>query len=66
MRRCKTPSPPQNTKPPTGQPVGGFFSVYVLVDGGVELFDEGIVAGLDRVGDAVLKVILEYNSRRAA
>ena len=45
---------------------GILVSVYILVDCGVELFDEGIVAGLNRVGDAMLKVILEYNASRAA
>lgn len=40
-------------------------SVNVLVDRGVELLDKCIVAGLNGVGYAVLKVILENDARGA-
>ena len=40
-------------------------SVNVLIDRGVELLDKCIVAGLNGVGYAVLKVILENDTRGA-
>lgn len=46
----------------------GAFSilVYILVDCGIELFDELIVAGFYSVSYAVLKMILENDTCRAA
>lgn len=41
-------------------------SVDILIDRGVEFLDKCIVAGLNGVGDAVLKVVLENDARSAA